>query len=69
MTDVKLKVTGMHCEGCENRIKKMLPRIDSVDNVKADRNAESVEFSYNGDADTLTAVKDKIADLGYEVVE
>jgi copper chaperone len=69
MTDIKLKVTGMHCEGCENKIKKMLPRIDSVDEVKADRDAESVEFSYNGDADTLTAVKDKITDLGYEVVE
>jgi len=69
MADVKLKVTGMHCEGCENKIRKMLPRIDSVDNVKADRNAELVEFTFNGNEDTLTAVKDKIADLGYEVVE
>jgi len=69
MTDVKLKVTGMHCEGCENKIRKMLPRIDSVDNVKADRNAELVEFTFNGNEDTLIAVKDKIADLGYEVVE
>ncbi|HKJ47386.1 MAG TPA: heavy-metal-associated domain-containing protein [Balneolales bacterium] len=69
MADVKLKVTGMHCEGCENKIRKMLPRIDSVDNVKADRNAELVEFTFNGNEDTLIAVKDKIADLGYEVVE
>lgn len=69
MTNITLKVTGMHCEGCENRIQKLLPRIDSVSDVTADRNKESVKLSYNGNEDTLKAVKEKISDLGYEVVE
>jgi len=64
-----LKVTGMHCDGCENKIRKMLPRIESVENVKADRNAESVEFEFNGSDDVLAAVKSKIDDLGYTVVD
>lgn len=64
-----LKVTGMHCEGCENKIQKMLPRIESVANVKADRNAESVEFEFNSSDSVLTAVKSKIDDLGYTVVD
>lgn len=63
-----LKVTGMHCEGCENKIKKMLPRIESVENVTADREAEQVTFDSNGNNDTLNAVKTKIDDLGYQVV-
>lgn len=68
MQKTELNVKGMHCEGCENRIKKMLPRIDSVGDVTADRNAEKVEFTSNGDPQTLKEVKDKITELGYEVV-
>ncbi len=68
MVKTTLKVTGMHCEGCENRIKKMLPRIDTVENVEADRNDEKVVFESNGSDETLQSVKEKIADLGYQVV-
>lgn len=68
MQKTELHVTGMHCEGCENRIKKMLPRIDSVSDVSADRNAEKVEFTSNGNPDTINAVKEKIGELGYQVV-
>jgi len=68
MQKTELHVTGMHCEGCENRIKKMLSRIDSVSDVSADHNAEKVEFTSNGNPDTITAVKEKIGELGYQVV-
>jgi len=64
-----LKVTGMHCEGCEGKIERMLPRIESIADVNADRTAESVEFDYNGSEDILSAAKEKIGDLGYQVVE
>jgi len=64
-----MKVTGMHCPGCENKIQKMLPRIESVDNVTADRETEKVVFDSNGSNQTLEAVKSKISDLGYQVVE
>ncbi len=68
MQTTELQVKGMHCEGCENRIKKMLPRIDSVSDVSADRNIEKVEFTSNGKPDTIAAVKEKIGELGYQVV-
>lgn len=64
-----LKVTGMHCEGCENRIQKVIEKIESVSNVKADREAEKVEFDFDGSADTITAVKSKINELGYKIKE
>lgn len=66
--NIKLRVTGMHCEGCENSIQKLLPRIESVTDVKADRNEESVSLNYNGHIEVLNAVKNKIEELGYHVI-
>jgi len=62
-----LKVTGMHCEGCENRIQKMVGKINSVSDINADREKETVEFNYDGSADTMDAIKSQIDDLGYNV--
>jgi len=65
-----LHVTGMHCEGCENKVQKVLGRLENVSGVKADRNNETVEFDYAGDSgDLLDTVKSKIDDLGYAVKE
>lgn len=63
-----LKVTGMHCGGCENKIQKVVGRMDSVQNVHADRNAEQVDLEYDGSEEVLNSVKSKIVDLGYQVV-
>lgn len=65
--DKQLHVTGMHCEGCENKINKMIAKIDGVARVKADREKEEVELEYDGSPDTIKAVEDKIDDLGYSV--
>ena len=35
MKEINLKVNGMHCKGCENRIKNLLSTIDGVDEVIA----------------------------------
>lgn len=64
-----VKVTGMHCAGCESKIQKMLTRIDGIDEVVADRNDQKVSLIYNGSGETLEAAKEKITDLGYTVVE
>jgi len=62
-----LKVTGMHCEGCENSVQKTLQKIDSVSDVKADRKNEKVEFNFDGSTDTMNAIKSQIDELGYKV--
>lgn len=63
-----LKVTGMQCEGCEKSVQKALGKIDSVSDVKADREDEKVDFNFNGSEDTLNSIKAKIDELGYKVV-
>jgi len=67
--NAEVKVTGMHCAGCESKIQKMLSRIDGIDEVMADRNDQKVSLQYNGSGETLEAAKRKITDLGYTVVE
>ena len=36
MTDVELRVKGMHCPHCEMRIKKALEKVGGVEEVSAD---------------------------------
>lgn len=63
-----LKVKGMHCEGCENRIKNVLASVENVEEVKADHETKEVEIKSTETLD-LNEIKEKIEDLGFEVEE
>ena len=61
-----IKVNGMHCEGCENRIKNVLSTIDNIEDVIANHSNGQVEITSNEKID-LNTVKEKIENLGFEV--
>lgn len=63
-----INVSGMHCEGCENRIKNVLSTIDDVENVNPNHETGEVEITSGKELD-LSAVKEKIENLGFEVKE
>lgn len=65
MKEINLKVKGMHCEGCENRIKNSLSTIDGVDEVIANHIDGTVLIKTNKEVD-LEKIKEKIEDLGFE---
>ena len=65
MKEINLKVKGMHCEGCENRIKNSLSEIDGVDEVIANHVDGTVLIKTNKEVD-LEEIKEKIEDLGFE---
>lgn len=68
MKETKIKVNGMVCEGCENRVKNALSAIDGI---------EKVEASYQKGEVTILAkekisksiMEEKIEDIGFEVVK
>lgn len=68
MKETRMKVNGMVCEGCENRVKNALSSIHGV---------EKVEASYKNGEVTILAkeeilksmMEEKIEDLGFEVVK
>ena len=65
MKEINLKVKGMHCEGCENRIKNSLSTIEGVDEVIANHIDGTVLIKTNKEVD-LDEIKERIEDLGFE---
>ena len=65
MKEINLKVKGMHCEGCENRIKNSLSTIEGVDEVIANHVDGTVLVKTNKEVD-LEEIKERIEDLGFE---
>ena len=68
MKEIVLKVNGMVCEGCENRVQNALKTIDGVENVVANHNTGIVTIT-SKDEISESVVKEKIEDIGFEVVE
>ena len=66
MKETIIKVEGMMCTGCENRIQNAVSEIKGVESVKADHEKGIVEVK--GTAD-IKEVKQAIEDIGFEVKE
>ena len=67
MKEIILKIDGMMCEGCENRVKNAIGNIDGVDKVSADHSTGKVIVILNKEIDSKI-IKDTIEDIGYEVI-
>ena len=68
MKELELKVEGMHCGGCENRIKNVIGNIDGVKEVEANHETGIVRIISKKDIDK-SEVKNKIENLDFKVVE
>lgn len=68
MDTLKIKVKGMVCNGCENRVINALKTIDGVIEVSADYKQELVTVKKNSLVD-INAIYEKIEDLDFEVVK
>ena len=63
-----IKVEGMMCEGCENRVQNVLSQIDGIEKVVANHKEGIVTVKANNEVDK-NIIKEKIEDIGYEVKE
>ncbi len=68
MNKIKLNVSGMVCEGCENRIKNALKLIDGVEEVYASHKENTVKVELSKELNVKEII-DKIEDLGFEVIK
>ncbi len=68
MMEIVVKVRGMKCRSCEERVEKAVKEIYGVEEVKADHNHDIVTIGLRRDID-LEELKRKIDDLGYEVID
>ena len=60
MKETKLKINGMMCEGCENRVKSAVSLIEGVEKVDADHNTGIVTVTSKEDLDIM-GYKNKLA--------
>ena len=67
MKETVIKVNGMMCEGCENRIKNAVGKIEGVEDVVADHNEGTVKVTTKDEVD-ISKVEETISDIGFEVV-
>lgn len=68
MKEIVMKVEGMVCGGCENRVKNALKLVEGVKEVEANHVAGSVKIKVAEDVQ-IDTLKEKIEDLGFEVKE
>lgn len=68
MKELKIKIEGMVCGGCENRVKTALSEISGVESVDANHNTGMVIIKSKEELD-VEQIKERILDLGYEIIE
>lgn len=67
MRETIIKVRGMMCNGCENRVKNALSELDGIESVEASHEEETVKIISNQEIN-IDVIKEKIEDLGFEVI-
>lgn len=66
MKETTIKVKGMMCEGCENRIKNALGEIEGIKEVEANHNTGLVKIT-STDEVKKEEMEETIEDIGFEV--
>ena len=67
MEQLELRVKGMSCNACEQRIERALARVDGVVRSSADHRAETVHVVFDPSRASAERVQVCIQQAGYEV--
>lgn len=68
MRKIILKVEGMHCAGCENRVKNVVSLIDGVEEVSANHE-EGIVVAKINDEVSIEEIKEAIENLEFTIKE
>ena len=67
---IEIRISGMSCTGCENRVENVLKNIENVESVNANYNTGIVEIGINNIKDLdIDIIKETLEDLGYDILE
>ena len=68
MKEMNIKVVGMMCAGCENRVQNAVKLLAGVEEVTANHENGLVKV-VSDESVTIESVKEAIEDLGFDIVE
>lgn len=63
---IEINVSGMHCQKCVDKIERFVGELEGISHIDVDLTAKKVRVSFEAPA-TEAAIKDAIADAGFEV--
>lgn len=67
---IEIRISGMSCTGCENRVENVLKNIENVESVNANYNTGIVEIGTNDIKNlNIDVIKETLKDLGYDILE
>ena len=66
MKEIEIKITGMVCGGCENRVKNALSTIEGVTSVEANHKTGIVKILSKEEINN-SIIENIIDDLGFEI--
>ena len=69
MKEVKLNITGMHCEGCSTRLQKVLNNQDGVENATVSLENKEAVVKFDESQTNIDALKEAVEDAGFEAEE
>ncbi len=61
-------VENLKCGGCANTIRKAISKFSGVQNVSVDAESSRIDFEMEDNDQQLTAIKKKLASIGYPEV-
>ena len=67
MEQLALRVNGMTCTGCEQRIERLLAQVEGVVRSAADHRAARVTVVFDPARTSAQAVRARLTQAGYEV--
>ena len=67
MKEAIIKVNGMMCTGCENRVKNALSELAGIEGVEASF-AEGIVKVILNEQINIDVIKERIEDLGFETM-
>lgn len=68
MKEIQIKVSGMVCEGCENRVKNAVSILDGIQSVEANHKTGIVTIISNKEIEK-SDIEEKINDIGFKTVK
>lgn len=67
---IEIRISGMSCTGCENKVENVLKNIENVKSVNANYNTGIIEIETNNIKDLdIDIIKETLEDLGYDILE
>ena len=66
MKELKLKIEGMHCTGCSNRLEKVLNNTDGIEKATVSFEEKQAVTEYDESQIDIAKIKETISDAGFK---